>query len=104
MKEYNKLLPLRQLQHRLKKQQEKNKSLSLKLKQTRLDLRTSKARANKEQKRKLELIEINKDQKNIINDNKKIIKEVEKQGPGYKNLINFIKKRNEQKRKNKAIN
>ncbi len=85
------VLPLRQLEHRLKKQQIKNKSISLKLKQTRLDLRTSRARANKEQKRKLELIEINKELKNTINDNKKIIKEVEKQG--YKNLINFIKKR-----------
>jgi len=96
MKEYNKLLPLRQLERRLKKQQIKNKSISLKLKQTRLDLRTSRARANKEQKRKLELIEINKELKNTINDNKKIIKEVEKQG--YKNLINFIKKRNDKNR------
>jgi hypothetical protein len=99
MKEYNKLLPLRQLQHRLKKQQEKNKSLSLKLKQTRLDLkqtrldlkqtrldlRTSKARANKEQNRKLELIEINKDL-----------------SKGYKNLIQIT--RNEQKRKDKKPN
>lgn len=104
MKEYNKLLPLRQLQHRLKTQQKKNKSLSLKLKETRLHLRTSKARTKQEQKRKLELTEINKDLKNIINDKKSIIKEVEKQGTGFKNLINFIKERNEQKRKNKAIN